>query len=338
MDDLLPSAIPFWGTIEILKRCNSRCSYCNNWKENASQRISAADCQELFPQLTSLGVQRLIITGGEPLLHPELDMILKLAVSSKIYTSLITNGLLLSSARFDALVKAGLQGITLSLDTLDAEIYYKHRGVKLQNPLKKLQLISEYAHRFNLSASVNCVLSSLNSKGLENLINTANDLELPVMIQPCITDNQPQLQYLVPAGQELPNVKRNLQKVIEIKENGFRILSSSEFLTNIYEYWSKGCVQPITKCEYGFINLTINHLGDVLPCWRLPAIGNIHTASVVELWNSSEMQNWRLRMLAGKCPGCWLSCSFDWQSTLKSEKYCVEQWRSNLSNPQVINT
>jgi len=245
---------------------------------------------------------------------------------------------LLSFSRFDSLVEAGLQGITLSLDTLDSRIYYMHRGVKLPDALKKLQLISEYAHRYNLSASVNCVLSSLNSDGLEYLINTANDLELPVMIQPCIIDSQPQLQYLIPTPQELPKVKHNLQKVIRMKENGFRILSSSEFLTNIIEYWKKGCIQPITKCEYGFVNLTINHFGEVLPCWRLPAIGNLHTASVVELWKSSEMQKWRSRMLSGKCPGCWLSCSFDWQSTLQSEKYGVEQWRSKLSNQSVINT
>jgi len=181
-------------------------------------------------------------------------------------------------------------------------------------------------------------MSSLNSDGLEDLIKTANEFGLPVMIQPCNTDSQPQMQYLIPTPENLPDVERNLLKVVEMKRNGFRILSSEVFLTNIIEYWGKGCIPPITRCEYGFVNLTINHKGEVLPCWRLPAIGNIHVTSVANLWNSSSMEHWRSKMLSGQCPGCWLTCSFDWQSSLQSENYVVNQWRSNLKKQTILPT
>lgn len=280
--------------------------------------------------MAEMGVGRLILTGGEPLLHPELEKILQIAVTSGLYTTLITNGLLLNANRLDKLIAAGLRGITLSLDTLNPDIYYEHRGVRLPKAKQILWLISDYAQQYELSASINCVVSSLNSSELEYLIKTCNDLGLPVMIQPCNTDSQPQLQYLIPTASELPEVERNIQKVIEMKQDGFKILSSEVFLTNIIEYWSKGCIPPVTQCEYGFVNLTINHNGDILPCWRLPAVGNIHDTPVADLWNNSAMEKWRSRMLDGQCPGCWLACSFDWQNSIQSEKYAVNQWRLRL--------
>jgi GTP 3',8-cyclase len=123
--------------ISVMDRCNFRCPYCmprETFHEayrflKTSERLDFAEIVRLARVFTRLGVSKLRITGGEPLLRPGLpDLIGDLTQLQGIEDiALTTNGVLLSKYATE-LKAAGLQRITVSLDTLDPEIFARMSG------------------------------------------------------------------------------------------------------------------------------------------------------------------------------------------------------------------
>ena len=114
--------------VSITDRCNLRCTYC--MPEAGVRPLPCADIlrfeeiEAICQALSELGVSRVKITGGEPLVRrdaPELIRRLK-ALPGIRQVTLTTNGVLLLE-QAEALLDAGIDGINISLDTLDAQVY-----------------------------------------------------------------------------------------------------------------------------------------------------------------------------------------------------------------------
>jgi cyclic pyranopterin phosphate synthase len=111
--------------IAVTSACNLRCTYCLRDESEAPQKtrqLDAGDGSRLIRVLAEMGVRKIRFTGGEPLLHPRITELGGIAKTTPgIETvNITTNGVLLDR-QLDALVKAGLDGVNLSLDTLDRE-------------------------------------------------------------------------------------------------------------------------------------------------------------------------------------------------------------------------
>jgi MoaA/NifB/PqqE/SkfB family radical SAM enzyme len=64
--------IPYHATIKITERCNSRCLTCSSWKMASSGELSFEEIRDYYAQLKSAGTRSVTLTGGEPLLRPDL--------------------------------------------------------------------------------------------------------------------------------------------------------------------------------------------------------------------------------------------------------------------------
>jgi cyclic pyranopterin phosphate synthase len=123
--------------ISLLDRCNFRCPYCMPESEfhedyqflTRSQRLTHDEILKVARVATSLGVSKLRLTGGEPLLDKQLPALVKgLAELPGVEDlALTTNGMLLAPMA-QTLVDAGLQRVTISLDSLDADVFRKMSG------------------------------------------------------------------------------------------------------------------------------------------------------------------------------------------------------------------
>ena len=123
--------------ISVMDRCNFRCPYCmpedkyhRDFKFLTSQaRLSFAEIVRLAGLFTRLGVRKLRITGGEPLLRPGLgDLIADLrAIDGIEDVALTTNGILLGQHAAE-LKAAGLDRVTVSLDSLDETVFERMSG------------------------------------------------------------------------------------------------------------------------------------------------------------------------------------------------------------------
>jgi len=123
--------------ISVMDRCNFRCPYCmpkDAFHENyrflkSQERLSFDEITRLSRLFASLGVRKLRLTGGEPLLRANLaDLVGDLSAIAEIEDiALTTNGVLLGQHAVD-LYANGLRRVTVSLDTLDREIYKRMSG------------------------------------------------------------------------------------------------------------------------------------------------------------------------------------------------------------------
>jgi cyclic pyranopterin phosphate synthase len=125
--------------ISVIDRCNFRCPYCMPEEEfnhtykflENNQWMSFDEIERLVRIFVHLGVEKVRLTGGEPLLRPDLDQLIeKLSKIDEIKDfALTTNGSLLARYAFK-LKKAGLKRLTVSLDSIDPGIFKKLNGEK----------------------------------------------------------------------------------------------------------------------------------------------------------------------------------------------------------------
>jgi len=123
----------------LIDRCNFRCAYCMPSEKyhhayqflDKKQWLSFEEIERLARIFVDLGVNKLRLTGGEPLLRPDLDQLIRhLSVIPGVEDlALTTNGSMLSSWA-PRLKVAGIRRLTVSLDTLDETIFYQMSGEK----------------------------------------------------------------------------------------------------------------------------------------------------------------------------------------------------------------
>ncbi len=111
--------------VSVTDRCNFRCVYCRSANpENhvgASELLSWDEFERVVTILVGLGIRKVRVTGGEPLVRPGVeDFIARLKTIGVADLSMTTNGYLLAD-RCDRLVAAGMDRINISLDSLDRE-------------------------------------------------------------------------------------------------------------------------------------------------------------------------------------------------------------------------
>jgi MoaA/NifB/PqqE/SkfB family radical SAM enzyme len=136
-----------------IRRCNLSCAYCNEYDDH-SKPVPKEEMFRRIDLLKSFGTAIITISGGEPLLHPELDEIIAHIRRRGIIAGMITNGYLLTADRIERLNRAGLEYLQISIDNaVPDEVSMK--SLKVLD--KKLELLSEHAE---FHVNINSVLGS----------------------------------------------------------------------------------------------------------------------------------------------------------------------------------
>jgi MoaA/NifB/PqqE/SkfB family radical SAM enzyme len=123
------------------RRCNLSCSYCNEYDDH-SLPVPLSDLVRRIDRLVELGTGIITLSGGEPLLHPDLDEIVRTIRARGPIATLITNGYLLSRDRIGRLNRAGLDHLQISIDNVVPDEVSK-KSLKLLD--QKLQWLAEDA-------------------------------------------------------------------------------------------------------------------------------------------------------------------------------------------------
>jgi len=142
---------PLLAQMVVTRRCNLSCGYCNEY-DSDSPPIPLPRLIAQIDHLAKLKTAAITCTGGEPLLHPELAEIISEISRRGIIVTMISNGFRLSRKRIKTLNDAGLQGIQISIDNLEAdEVSMK----SLHSVESKLKLLAEHA---SFKVNINSVL------------------------------------------------------------------------------------------------------------------------------------------------------------------------------------
>lgn len=130
---------PITLVVEPTNRCNLRCVYCpvNNGMRRAKGELEPALLQRVLdenPQVRAI----LLSHWGEPLLHPEIARLIRIAVERNVYTVMYTNGELLTEVTMDSLIRVGLNNLVVSID--GSERYHlEYRGTGFRRLQKRIE-------------------------------------------------------------------------------------------------------------------------------------------------------------------------------------------------------
>ena len=151
MDGALHTDRPMMAHIIPIRRCNLACTYCNEY-DNFSKPVALRTMLRRIELLGNLKTGVVTLSGGEPLLHPELDDIIRGIRKHATLAGLITNGYLLTADRVQRLNDAGLDYMQISIDNVMPDDVSK-KSLKVLD--KKLQILAEYA---DFHVNINSVL------------------------------------------------------------------------------------------------------------------------------------------------------------------------------------
>jgi MoaA/NifB/PqqE/SkfB family radical SAM enzyme len=138
---LASTSHPVMAQIVPMRRCNLACAYCNEY-DDFSKPVVLGEMIRRIDHLGRLGTSIITISGGEPLLHPELDDIIRRIRHNGALAGMITNGYLLMPDRIERLNKAGLDHMQISIDNVQPDEVSK-KSLKVLD--KKLQMLAERA-------------------------------------------------------------------------------------------------------------------------------------------------------------------------------------------------
>jgi len=162
---------PILAHIIPVRRCNLACGYCNEY-DKVSKPVATAEMLRRIDLLAALGTEIVTFSGGEPLLHPDLDELIRRIRSHGRIATLITNGYLLTPERIRQLNRAGLEHLQISIDNVEPDEVSK-KSLKVLD--KKLEWLARYA-RFDVS--INSVVGAGVQHPEDALTITQRALEL----------------------------------------------------------------------------------------------------------------------------------------------------------------
>jgi MoaA/NifB/PqqE/SkfB family radical SAM enzyme len=132
---------PVLAHIIPIRRCNLACAYCNEY-DDYSKPVPLDVMRQRLDHLAELGTTIITLSGGEPMLHPEVDDIIAHIRQHGIMAGMITNGYLLTGDRVRRLNRAGLEHMQISIDNVRPDDVSK-KSLKVLD--KKLKLLSDHA-------------------------------------------------------------------------------------------------------------------------------------------------------------------------------------------------
>jgi MoaA/NifB/PqqE/SkfB family radical SAM enzyme len=207
---------PVLAHIIPMRRCNLACTYCNEF-DDFSKPVPLDTLFARLDHLAGLGTTVITISGGEPLLHPDLDAVIAHIRKCGMIAGMITNGYLLTADRIKRLNQAGLDHLQISIDNVMPDDVSK-KSLKVLD--RKLQLLSEHA---DFHVNINSVVGGGIKNPQDALVIGKRALELGfTSTVGIIHDGDGQLKPLQENEREVYSTMRAMEKSSYARLNYFQ--------------------------------------------------------------------------------------------------------------------
>jgi len=304
---------------ELTRKCNLACVHCRASSERGpyAGELTTDECLRVMDEIAFFSKPVIILTGGEPLLRPDIFDLARYGTEKGFRMVMATNGTLITQEMVKEMKASGIQRISISLDGPNAETHDAFRKVKgaFENSLRGIEL----AKKGGLDFQINTTITQVNLHLIPEILQLAVDLGAVAH----------HIFLLVPTG-----------RAREMKDQTISALDYEKTLHWFYEQRDRVPLQLKATCaphyyrilrqrakkeakkvdtkEFGLDAMTrgclggisfcfISHIGQVQPCGYLEVnCGNVREKPFQEIWASSEVfRNLRNEEgYDGKCGRC----------------------------------
>jgi heme b synthase len=279
--------------------------------------LTTEQCTGLLDDIASFSKPVIILTGGEPLLRPDIYDIASYGDRRGLRMVLATNATLVTSEIARKMLRAGIQRVSVSIDGLDAGSHDRFRGVPGAFRLSMAGI--EAMKKAGMEFQINTTVTKGNLRQIEGILNLALQLGAAAhhifLLVPTGRGKDLADQEITPADYEKTLnwfYEKSLNCPIQLKAtcapHYYRILhqrrkeipSPAKSSEHPFHTMTRGCMGGSSFCF-------ISHTGQVQPCGYLDLdCGQIKENSFADIWkNSGIFKNLRdLQQLKGKCGHC----------------------------------
>ena len=298
--------IPLVMSWNITRECNMKCSHCyiNATEKKLDNELNTQEAKKLMDQIFQVSRPLLILSGGEPLLRPDIFELISYGSKKGLKIGLGSNGSLIDDDVARKLKDAGVATVSISLDSHIPAQHDEFRGVA--GAWEKAVQACKALRKNNVLVQVNTTLTQQNYNQIDDIMSLAESIGVENF----------HLFFLVPTGRGTKLTDISPEKYEEMITKTFakaanhklnvRPSCAPQFMRIAKDMgldmrqWIRGCIAGLYYCR-------IYPNGDVTPCPYLPIkLGNIREKSFKEIWFNSKVFN-ALRdpnSLKGKCGAC----------------------------------
>ncbi len=298
--------IPLVLSYNVTRECNMKCSHCyiNATDQKLQDELTTQEAKNLIDQIYQVSSPLLILSGGEPLLRPDIFELIEYGSKKGLKMGLGTNGYLINDVVAKKLKAAGIATVSISIDSSIPAQHDEFRGVK--GSWERAVNACKLLRNNGILVQVNTTLTHDNYDQIDEIMTLAESIGVENF----------HLFFLVPTGRGVKLTDISPQKYEDMITKTFgkvhkhrlnvRPSCAPQFMRIAkgmgldMRQWIRGCIAGMHYCR-------IYPNGDVTPCPYLPIkLGNIREQNFKEIWfNSPVFKSLRnLDCLKGKCGIC----------------------------------
>jgi pyrroloquinoline quinone biosynthesis protein E len=272
---------------ELTHRCPLQCPYCSNPVQlsGTSNELATSEWQDVLTQAAGIGVLQVHFSGGEPTARRDLPILVRHAVSTGLYTNLITSAMLLDQTRIDELAEAGLDHVQVSFQ--GAEDAPGDRVAGMKGAQRKKREVSAMVRQAGLPLTINLVVHRQNLDRLPAMLDMAASLGAARI-------EVAHVQYygwaLANRAALLPSRAQLDQATADVEAARERLAGAVVIDYVVPDYYARRPKACMGGWGRRFFNVTPS--GKVLPCHAAESItglafDNVRDKPLAEIWRSS---------------------------------------------------
>jgi len=298
--------VPLVMSWNLTRKCNLKCPHCyiNATPQELRNELSTEEAKNLIDQICEVSRPLLILSGGEPLLRKDVFELVRYGTAKGLKMGIGSNGSLIDDAAAMKLKDAGVETVSISLDSHIPEQHDEFRGVvgSWEKAVKAIKALRENG----VLVQVNTTVTQQNYDQIDDIMSLAEKLGVEnfhlFFLVP--TGRGARLADISPAKYE-GMIKTTFAKAAKHKLN-VRPSCAPQFMRIAKDMgldmrqWIRGCIAGLYYCR-------VYPNGDITPCPYLPIkLGNIREKTFKEIWfNSGMFKALRdFNALKGKCGEC----------------------------------
>jgi len=308
---------PFRGPLyvgwDMHHKCNARCDYCDRWLIGRHEKnlVTTKEALKIVNDMGDLGVWTLSLGGGEPLLRPDMDVIIKAARRRGMQVNMSTNGALLKQ-NAKKVIDSGVSSISVSVESHIAKDHDKVRGfpglfAKLSEGIEEVKRLRKgsFPH-----LKVRMCVGKDSYDRVEDYIKYWAPKVDQVLLQPI--HESPTNAFRVPDAYKLSDKDRK-----KFEDEFRRLRKRYKMLDTIYYrefplfFFDKKKHKRKYKCYASYFSLNIEPDLSVYSCAALIGkLGNLRQNTFKDIWKGQAARKFRklVRERKNQCT-CWYSCS-----------------------------
>jgi MoaA/NifB/PqqE/SkfB family radical SAM enzyme len=307
---------PVYVQFAVTKLCNLKCRMCGSSVSRKSEaELTLAEVEKLADTLDKLNIGVILLTGGEVFLRPDIAEIVRVFSKKNFTVRLQTNGILADEEKIKAVYAAGVEEVTISLNTLIPEKQDKITG---QNGSweKIIESIARFSRMLPVRGTllgVNTVVTKDNLEELPRLIRFVTEIGfysslIPIHLSNCDDDDfiirkhSPESAF---RPEDFARIDAIYKQVIRMKKEGYNIYNSYKFLRNSPAFLKGKRIN--WRCDSPYLYFAISPSGNFLPCVDIKTSISMLDEGFADLYNSKDFQK-KIRDMVKKCAGCFYAC------------------------------